>query len=94
MTKATVAVAREIVLAMALSTDDLRHLIADLESHLARQEYPAPQRHFGYGDGHLEIKVINGHQYAYRRYKRDGRLRSQYLGRADKYLAPPTTLDH
>ncbi len=29
-----------------------------------------------------EIKTINGHQYRYRRYWREGRLRSKYIGKA------------
>jgi hypothetical protein len=29
-----------------------------------------------------EVKTINGHQYRYRRYWQDGRLRSTYIGKA------------
>lgn len=36
--------------------------------------------------GWIEVKTINGHEYAYRRWYEGGVKRSKYLGRADKVL--------
>lgn len=57
--------------------DQLLDALAALRAKQARESLK-PQKK--YGDGCLDIKIVGGHQYAYRRYLQGGKLRSQYLG--------------
>jgi hypothetical protein len=60
--------------------------LAELESQeredCPREQNPGPTESRGGGKGYFEIKHIRGHgPYLYRRWRQDGRLRSEYLGK-------------
>jgi hypothetical protein len=80
----------------AMSLDELNNLAAIVSDLIASRQAPAltndhepnpapakgrksNKRNSGEWE---EIKTINGHQYRYRRYWQDGRLRSKYIGKA------------